>query len=197
MSNAFDNVRLPVDIERGAVGGPAYKTTIISMASGRERRNQDWEIPLSSFNIGYGIQDRDDMENVYTFFHARGGMARGFRFRNWLDFKVIDTPVGLITGQPLQRQIVRLYPDAVNPQLRIVAYPVPDTLKVYVNQIITEAYTLLDGGILQFPTDPGPDVIATCEFDIPVRFNTDKLDVRLNTYRAGEVPSIQVVELRP
>lgn len=193
----FDNVRLPVDIERGAVGGPEYRTTVTNMASGRERRNQEWEIPLSSFNIGYGIQRRADMEQVYAFFHARGGKARGFRFKNWLDFKVDPTPVGEIAGEPLLRQIIRIYADAINPQLRIVAYPIESTLKVWVDQVQTTDFVLLDGGVLQFTQDPGPDVIAACEYDIPVRFDSDKLDVRLNTFMEGETPSIQIVELRP
>jgi|SRR5215217_103634 len=197
MSNAFDNVRLPVDIERGAMGGPEYRTTVIVMANGRERRNQEWEVPLSSFNVGYGIRSRAAMEEVINFFHARGGRARGFRFKNWLDFTATTNPVGEIAGEPLQRQLIRTYPDAINPQLRIVAYPLPATLKVYVDQVLTTAYTLQPNGVLEFDTDPGPDVVASFEFDIPVRFGTDRLDNRLNTFMEGETPSIQIVELRP
>lgn len=193
----IDDVRLPVDIERGAMGGPEYRTTVITMTGGRERRNQEWEVPLSSFNIGYGIRSRSEMEEVYTFFIARGGRARGFRFKNWLDFTAVETPVGTISGQPLQRQLIRVYEDTVNPQLRIVAYPVPSTVKVYVNQILTTDYLLLAGGVIEFPTDPGLDVVASFEYDIPVRFDTDQLNVRLNTFKAGETPSIQIVELRP
>lgn len=191
----FDDVRLPEDIERGARGGPEYLTTVISLASGREQRNQEWEYPLSSFNVGYGIRKRSDMEQVYSFFHARSGKARGFRFRNWLDYRVVATPVASVAGDSNKRQLVRVFEDTINPQLRIVGYPVVSTLKVYVNQVITDTYTL-DGGVLTFPSDPGADVVASFEYDIPVRFDTDRLDTLLYNYNAGEQPSIQIVELR-
>jgi uncharacterized protein (TIGR02217 family) len=193
----IDDVRLPVDIERGAMGGPEFRTTVVTMVSGRERRNQEWDVPLSSFNIGYGIRKRSEMEAVYSFFIARGGRARGFRFKNWLDFKVELDPVGTIAGEPTKRQLIRVYADTVNPQLRIVAYPLEATLKVYVNQVLTTDYLLQANGVLEFPTDPGLDVLASFEYDIPVRFDTDQLNTKLNTFREGEQPSIQIVELRP
>lgn len=191
----FDDTRLPEDIERGATGGPEYSTTVITLGSGREQRNQEWEYPLHSFNVGYGIRDRVQMEKVYAFFKARAGKARGFRFKDWLDFKVKATPVALVTGEPLKRQLVRVYEDTVNPQIRLIGYPVLDTLKVYVNQVLTTAYTV-DGGVLTFTTDPGNDVIATFEYDIPVRFDIDRLDTNLTNFNAGSQPSIQIVELR-
>jgi uncharacterized protein (TIGR02217 family) len=193
----IDDVRLPVDIERGAMGGPEFRTTVVTMVGGRERRNQEWEVPLMSFNIGYGIRRRAEMEEVYAFFIARGGKARGFRFKNWLDFSATLTPVGEITGEPTKRQLIRVYEDVVNPQLRIVVYPIQSTLKVYVNQVLTTDYLLQANGVIEFPADPGPDVLASFEYDIPVRFDTDQLNTKLNTFKEGEQPSIQVVELRP
>jgi uncharacterized protein (TIGR02217 family) len=195
MADIFDDVRLPEDIERGALGGPTFDTTVIILASGKEQRNQEWELVRGSYNIGYGIQKREDMEAVYAFFHARRGRARGFRFRDWLDFKVTAQPVGTVVGDPLQRQLVRLYDDPINPYLRIITHPVASTLKVYVNSVLTTAYTLEDGGRLVFLSDPGVDVVASFEFDIPVRFDVDALNVMLNTYQEGTIPSIQIVEL--
>jgi uncharacterized protein (TIGR02217 family) len=195
MAVIFDDVRLPEDIERGSMGGPSFSTTVITLASGKEQRNQDWEVVRGSFNIGYGIQKREQMEAVYSFFHARRGRARSFRFRNWLDFRAVEAPVGTVVGQPLQRQLIRFYADDVNPYLRIITHPVADTLKVYVNSVLTTAYTLDANGRLVFLSDPGEDVVASFDFDIPVRFDTDDLNVKLNTYMEGTIPSIQIVEL--
>ena len=64
MANDFDDVRLPEDIERGTMGGPMFKTTVITMASGKEQRNQDWEVVRGTYNVGYGIQKRSDIEAV-------------------------------------------------------------------------------------------------------------------------------------
>jgi uncharacterized protein (TIGR02217 family) len=196
MSNAFDNVRLPIDIERGTVGGPSYRTSVITLESGHERRNQIWPVPLNSFNVGYGIQKREDMEAVYAFFNARLGRARGFRFRNWLDFQVRGGPVGIVPDNANQRQLIRVYDDPANPQLRVVTHPEVDTIKVYVNQILTTAYTVKPGGIIEFASDPGNDVLVSFDYDHPVRFDIDRLDITLNTYREGVIPSIQIVETR-
>jgi uncharacterized protein (TIGR02217 family) len=193
----IDDVRLPEDIERGTVGGPGFKTTVITLASGTERRNSEWSLTRGRFNIGYGVQRREDMEAVYSFFHARHGRARGFRFRNWLDFRVKHEGVLEVDGQPLQRQLVRFYADPANPYTKPVILPVANTLEIFVNQVkVTTGWQLKPGGIVEFATDPGLDVLASFEFDIPVRFDLDNLNVQLNTYTEGSIPSIPVTELR-
>lgn len=193
---AIDNVRLPVDVERGAQGGPGFKTTVISLASGDEQRNQEWSRSRGKWNIGYGIQKRADFEAVYAFFHARAGMARGFRFRDWLDYRVEYGVVGSVAGDTTKRQLVRVYADLVNPYVRNIVLPVTDTVKVYVGSVLTTDYTLLSNGVLDFLTDPGPTVVASFEYDVPARFDTDDLNVDLKTYLVGSIPSIPIVELR-
>lgn len=196
MLNAFDDVRLPEDIERGTIGGPEYRTTVNRLVSAHEQRNSEWPWPMFASNVGYGLSKREDIEAVYAFFHARLGRARGFRFRNWLDYKVTTAAVAEVAGDTTQRQLIRPYADAVNPQYRVITRPVASTLKVYVNSILTTDYTLEDMGIVQFPSDPGPNVAASFEFDIPVRFDADKLDIQLNTQFNGAVPTIPIVEIR-
>lgn len=195
MPNDFDDIRLPEDIERGAVGGPNFNTTVISLVSGKERRNQEWAIPRTTVNVGYGIKRREDLEEIYAFFHARGGRARGFRFRNWLDFEVRLSPVGIIDGAPEQRQLVRYYDDPINPYVKVISHPIASTLNVYVNSVITTNYILEPNGVISFPNDPGEDVRASYDFDLPVRFDTDQLNVNLNTYKEGVIPSIPIIEL--
>lgn len=189
----IDDVRLPVDIERGARGGPGFKTTVISLASGDESRNREWSRVRGRWNVGYGLQKRESFEVVYEFFMARNGRHRGFRFRDWIDYKVVESPVA---GSGLTRQLVRVYDDLVNPYVRNVVLPIPETLKIYKNLILTEDYTLGDNGVLTFPTDPGINVVATFEYDVPVRFDIDDLEVTLDTVYNGAIPSIPIIELR-
>ena len=197
MPNDFDDVRLPEDIERGTTGGPGFRTTVISMVGGGERRNQEWEFTRSKFNIGYGIRKRDDMEEVYSFFHERRGRLRGFRFKNWLDFQVVAGPVGSIAGQANKRQLVRVYGSGDTAYIRSVTRPVPGSVKLFVNNVATNAFTLGPMGVVTFTGgDPGNNVAASFEFDTPVRFDTDDLNVQLNTFKEGTFPSIQLIELQ-
>lgn len=192
----MDNVRLPDDVERGARGGPGFKTTIVTLSSGAEQRNQEWSIARGAWDVGYGIRKRVDLEAVYAFFLARRGMARSFRFKDWLDFQATAEAVAT-TGNALTRQLQKTYEDDVNPYIRKIVAPVASTLQVYVDNILVESgYTLGDNGLLTFSSDPGSNVKASFEFDVPARFDTDELGVTLNTYLDGDIASIPIVEVR-
>ena len=93
---AFHDVRLPVDVERGALGGPGFKTTVTPLGSGKEQRNIDWARTRAEFDIGYGLMDQDSVlleatiDTLQAFFYAREGKAHTFRFKDWSDFKIGD-----------------------------------------------------------------------------------------------------------
>jgi uncharacterized protein (TIGR02217 family) len=52
---AFHEVRFPLDISRGAVGGPERRTDIVVLGSGAEERNSRWADSRRSWNAGYGV----------------------------------------------------------------------------------------------------------------------------------------------
>ena len=93
---AFHNTRLPVDIERGALGGPGFKTTVTPLGSGKEQRNIDWARTRAEFDVGYGLMDQDSVlleatiDALLAFFYTREGKAHTFRFKDWSDFKIGD-----------------------------------------------------------------------------------------------------------
>lgn len=53
-------------------------------------------------------------------------------------------------------------------------------------------------GILTFGTAPGNGVAirAGFDFDVPVRFDSDTLDVTLDIERLGSITSISLIEIR-
>lgn len=53
-------------------------------------------------------------------------------------------------------------------------------------------------GVVSFAAAPGNGVIVTAgfEFDVHVRFDTDRLDVTLDIERMGSIASIPLVEIR-
>jgi len=191
-----DNIRLPDTIERGAVGGPGFKTTIITLSNGAEQRNGEWSKARGQWDIGYGITKRDDLMAVVNFFNGRRGMLRGFRFKDWLDFSVTGEAMGA-TADPLVWNLQKTYTDTVSPYVRPIVLPVTDTLHVYVDNIEVETgWTLGANGVITFAEDPGENVKATFEFDVPARFDIDQLPVSLNTYQNGAISGINIVELR-
>lgn len=190
------DVRLPDDVEQGARGGPGFKTTIVTLSNGEEQRNQEWSVARGAWDIGYGIRNRADMEAVYAFFMARKGRAFGFRFKDWLDYAAVAEAVGT-PADPLTRQLQKTYQDDVAAYVRTIVLPVADTLHVYIDDIETvSGWTLGDNGLLTFDSDPGENVKASFEFDLPARFDTDGIPFSVLNLNAIAATNIPIIELR-
>lgn len=188
-----DQVRLPDDVESGAKGGPNFSTSVITLGSGREARNQEWIVARHTWDIGYGISDRPSFETVRAFFYAAKGRARSFLFKDWSDYKASLEPV-LVTGTGTTRQLGKTYSNGAVSYVRPVYYPVAGTLHVYVDTMETTDFTIVKG-LLTFGSDPGDNVVATYEYDIPVRFDTDTLALTVDNILAFEIPSLPIAEL--
>ena len=53
-------------------------------------------------------------------------------------------------------------------------------------------------GRIEFNDAPydGATISAGFEFDVPVRFDTDRIQTSVASFRAGDVPNVPVVEVR-
>lgn len=198
MAIPIDNVRLPENIERGAVGGPRFNTALVTLDGGYEQTQQNWEVPRRAWQIGYGVQSKEDYEDVLAFFMARRGRARGFRFKDWSDYEIVNQQIGTGDATEDQFQIYKRYDDTALPFDRPITQVVSGTLTVTLNGTPTTSYTLLSGGIIDFVSPPGSGVVirVSCEFDIPVRFDNDQITVNLVWSEAGSIPSIGIIEVR-
>lgn len=210
---SFDDVRFPVEISRGAVGGPERRTDIVTLASGFEERNQTWADSRRRYDAGYGVKAVDQLHAIIEFFEARRGRQRGFRWKDWTDFKSCapgatptsnDQAIGTGTGALATFQLVKVYSTSSNPYTRTITKPVSGTVKVRVAGVektegahytvnhTTGVVTFTGGNI---PAN-GAAVRAGYEFDTPVRFDTDRLQVNLAHFFAGSVPQIPLIEVR-
>ena len=150
---------------------------------------------------------------MLAFFEARGGQLNGFRFRDPVDFMSCgpggtpapgDQAVGTGDGTTRAFQLVKSYADAGGAFARTIAKPVEGTVLVAVGGVPVEAPdVLLDAatGVLTFSPDAvpaaGAAVTAGFEFDVPVRFDTDRIDLDLAGFDAGRIPAIPLVEILP
>jgi len=216
---AFVEQRLPEDVERGASGGPGFKTTVITLSSGYERRNQDWEKVRGKWDIGYGLTRKSQIEAVINHFYAMRGQLTGFRFKDWSDFQIGDSlggdattrqSIGLTDGTNATFQIFKRYSVAAYFFDREITKPVSGTVRVWVNDI----ERVEGAGADQFQVDTttgiitigstlaalnGPAVEVICEFDVPVRFESDSLDITTEVFSdeaAISMPRINVQEIR-
>lgn len=207
---AFHPVRFPLDIAHGARGGPERRTDVVALSSGHEQRNQRWDQSRRRYNAGYGVKSHDDLRLVLNFFEERRGRFHTFLWRDALDNSSapdsqpptpIDQPLGTGDGTQTAFQLVKRYGAAFDPFDRLITKPdvvsvrvAIDGLEVAQNQFNTDAVT----GIVQFASAPaaGAALTAGFTFDVPVRFDTDRLEIELTGFDAAEAPAIPVVEVR-
>ena len=206
----FVNRRLPEDIERGAQGGPRYSTSIATTLSGRERRIQNWSQSRLRWEVGYGVQGSGGFARLVSFFHEMRGRARGFRFKDWSDYRVEGfREDGTTVGDAAYIQegnlyyLAKQYGDPVEgtAYIRKITHPTETTVSVQGGG--TLRLDGMDGHILDPLTQLTFDAegrITTPpwqgEFDVPVRFDTDEIEVDLIYDGTGSIPEFPIVELR-
>lgn len=208
---SFHEVQFPLRLALGTSGGPWRRTDIVALSNGRESRNQRWKDARRRYDAGSGVRSVADLYEVVAFFEARAGQLYGFRFADPVDFQSCgpegvptagDQLLGVGDGSRTAFQLVKTYGDAGGSTQRLIAKPQAGSVLVSVNGV-----TLGSGGfsvdettgIITLTAAPGigVPVRAGFRFDVPVRFDTDRIEVDLDSFRAGRIPSIPLIEVKP
>lgn len=201
---AFHEVRLPARLAFGSTGGVERRTEITTLGSGFERRSTPWAEGRRRYLIGAGLRSLDDMAALTAFFEARRGRLYGFRFRDFADFKscapgeaVAATDQGIGTGDGARRSfdLCKAYGD----HARRIRKPVEGSVRVAVSGVETTAFVLdhLTGTLtLATPPGAGAAVTAGFVFDVPVRFDADRIEVTLESFGAGRMVAMPLIEVR-
>ena len=211
---AFHEVLFPLDIALGAAGGPERATEIVTTLTGREERNTRLAHSRRRWDAGYGVTSLVQLASVVAFFEERRGRLTGFRWRDRLDHSSaapgtapgpLDQALGTGTGAQAQFRLVKTYGGAHAPYARPIAKPVGGTVRVAVDgaERTEGTHYALDAtlGTVTFfaghVPGAGAAVTAGFQFDVPVRFDTDFLEVNLTAFEAGQIPRIPILEIRP
>lgn len=206
---AFHEVRFPDDISRGARGGPERRTQIVGLASGDEERNASWANSRRRYDVAYGIRRADDLAAVVAFFEARNGRLHGFRFKDWGDHKSClpsqtpaptDQQIGIGDGTVTQFQLVKRYSSGAQSWFRAITKPVAGTVTIALNGAPQPSgwSVSTSTGLVTFAAAPAAGIAVTAgfAFDVPVRFDSDALDVTHDIERLGSITSIPLLEIR-
>jgi uncharacterized protein (TIGR02217 family) len=205
----FHEILFPTAIAFGATGGPERLTEIVSLASGFEERNSRWADSRRRYNAGYGVRTLDDLHAVVTFFEERRGRLYGFRWRDRIDWQSCapggvpaetDQAIGEGDGERTAFPLVKTYGSAHAPYARAIAKPVAGSVSIAIDgEALADGWSVdTTSGVVTFATAPAADAAITAgfRFDVPVRFDTDRLDTNLTSFAAGDIPAIPLVEIR-
>ena len=210
---AFHEILFPLDIALKSAGGPERRTDVVTLGSGAEQRNSRWAHSRRRYDAGYGIKTLDALAQVVEFFEERRGRLHGFRWRDRLDHssaapglaaRPTDQLVGTGDGAADSFQLSKTYGALHDPYRRPIIKPVSGSVRVAVADVEAEEGTEftvdLTTGIVTFLPGHAPAVgtavTAGFLFDVPVRFDTDYLEVDLSAFAAGAIPKIPLVEIR-
>ncbi len=210
--SSFHDVLFPLAVSFGATGGPERRNEIVSLTSGREKRNARLSQSRHHYDAGTGLRSLDDLHEVIAFFEARRGSLHAFRFRDPFDMKSgapgaapspEDQPLGVGDGETARFALVKVYGTGDDAHRRFIMKPVEESLRVAVAGVEKVApadftFDAATGEIVfaaeEIPAD-GAAVTAGYQFDVPVRFDTEQLSVSLKAFKAGQIPSIPLVEV--
>lgn len=203
----FHDILFPLRWAFGTTGGPERRTDIVALGSGGEERNTPWAHGRRRYDAGAAMKSLDDLAELVAFFEARRGRLHGFRFRDALDFKSCapslaigpeDQSLGVGDGVRTAFPLRKIYGDAAAQYLRPIAKPVVESVRVAVNGVETDAFYLNDSGgvILEAAPISGAAITAGFLFDVPVRFDSDRLEVSVEHFNAGRIASIPLIEIK-
>ncbi len=206
----FHEVRFPEQVSWGSHGGPRFRTQIFMSMQGFEKRNIDWSQPMMEFNVSMGIQTDVQMAQVLTFFNARQGMANGFRYKNWGNYRVqgatgpgsgiiavgngVDKRLPLFKKYGLEQTLMykRLH--------KIVLGTVVNVSILGDPQIEKTDFTIdYNSGEIIFNTpvaNGSPVYCDALEFDEAVRFNTDNMQATVDQFNSQSLQSLPLITFR-
>ena len=208
---AFHEVRFPANLSFGSVGGPERRTEVVALTNGFEERNTPWAQSRRRYDAGVSLRSLDDIGALIAFFEARQGQLCGFRWKDWADYKsgrasatvaYDDQLIGIGDGVKTDYQLIKTYVSGAEAQVRVISKPVAGTVRVGLqgDELAEGVHYAVDTttGIVSFASPPAVDerITAGYEFDVPVRFDTDRIQVSVASFQAGDVPQVPVVEVR-
>ncbi|KAA0920162.1 TIGR02217 family protein [Aquicoccus porphyridii] len=207
----FHEVRFPANLSFGSVGGPERRTDVVTLANGYEERNTPWAHARRRYDAGVSMRSLDDIEVLIAFFEARRGQMYSFRWKDWSDFKsckmsaapaYTDQEIAVGDEATTAFQLMKTYRSGEFTYVRPISKPVKGSVRVGIEgeeQQEGVHYEVDETtGFVAFahPINMGMRITAGFEFDVPVRFDTDRIMTNVASFRAGDVPSVPVVEVR-
>lgn len=204
---AFHEESLPLALALGASGGPTRRTDIVTLGSGREQRNTQWQHSRRRYELAGAVRSLDDLHILIAFFEARRGRLYGFRFRDPSDWRsgppsrapsAFDQVLGYGDGQNQVFALQKTYGSGEAAYKRPIIKPIAGSARVAVAGQEIAAFSLdARTGALTLAQAPAAGSAITCgfAFDTPVRFDTDRLELSLDAFSAGRAASVPLVEV--
>lgn len=213
---ALPTYRFPAHLAKGAEFAPTFMNSIQPMVSGKERRVMLWEDCRVTADIGIVLREIRDttlqlnyIRQVDAIFKAHRAHIYPFRIIDPFDHTATDERFGTGNGVRTTWQLIKTYDpqkailgtDGTLVYVRNILLPGTPIIKVDgVTKTVTTDYTIGPTGEVTFtspPADTKPLTWSTTGdgHEILMRFDTDKLEIRMMTGRHAQIGRIPLIEL--
>jgi uncharacterized protein (TIGR02217 family) len=150
------------------------------------------------------------MYDILAFFEARLGRLYGFRWKDWADYKSVapgvetsatDQVLELTNPDEASYQLAKSYTSGPTVYTRKIHKPVQSTVKLALDGVTlvegTDFYVDYTSGLVYIGIIGYTGLVtAGFEFDVPVRFAQDHLDVTVELFNVGQAPQINTIEIK-
>jgi uncharacterized protein (TIGR02217 family) len=195
----FVEISFPSCPSFGFTSEPMYSVTAIETAGGHEVRNRNHSRPRHRYTASVSRVEAEVAE-LLEFWHALGGSAYGFRFKDYADYKscrinetisATDQPLVQVPDSPEFYQLTKRYTAGPRSQDREIYKPVQGTILIADGGVqLTEGvnYSIdYTRGTVDFLTATSGALTWGGEFEVPVRFDSP-FPIELINLRVQSVP---------
>lgn len=199
----YESPRFPEQIGFGARGGPALATDVVTVESGREKRNARWSYPRHEWDVSHGVKTQADFDTLRAHFLSVDGRAHGFRFKDFSDYAA-TVAQGFVTGLTSTTfQLVKRYNSGAQTKTRRIRKPIAAGFALYDTAVLltlTTDYTLdtVTGVVTTTSPRTAANLTWSGSFDVPMRYDTDKLSAEIVSrsaagllYRWDSIPLVE------
>lgn len=181
----------------GWQGGPEFKTLVVPMRNGRERRNADWAYARHSYSIPFNNIKPEAYRSIKQMHYVCRGQLHCFQFRDALDFEADSETFATGDGSTTVFQLGKVSTISGVTYERKV-YIVRPGYSITVNGVAAAPTVDPDRGTVTFGAAPAGGAVLrwSGEFAVWVRFNQDNLPFSLDNKNAVN-GTIDLIEVPP
>lgn len=197
----FYELRFPEYISCKFRVGISFDNSLIFSKNGKEQRLLNRHNSRNIYTLDTNNLTNDDVDKIIKIFRVVNGRYGGFRFKDWLDYKAVNQQIDITDGEKNSFQLIKTYSIPENLSIKYVRKiekPVLDTVLLKIdNEQISNFMIDYSTGIITLDNVPKKGKVVSCnfEFDVPVRFNSDNLEIKQTNLNNGELEEIKLVEI--
>jgi len=157
--------------------GPTFRTQIVTLKNGRERRNADWSQAKHKAVAQFNAMTQAQFLYLKDLCLSCRGMANAFLFRDWTDYQAVDAQFGVGDGTTKTFQLSKTSSlPGGTPYIRTIRAPDAGVV-VKVGGVVTAASVSSADGSVVFTTAPasGAALTWTGNYHLVMRFDSDDL----------------------